>query len=386
MIQAHPNYYTVGRIQTPSKTEACILSHRFGKPVEWKFGCDETYKNYDWSAEPEQSLDFDDDRRAREIRENYEYVLIAYSGGADSHNVLMSFLRQGLYVDEIFVAHILDVAEKHVDMSGADTSQEAVEAEYKLNVAPKLESLRHLMPNTKITVVDMSERYLNFVDTDDESWILGMTEFRNAHNARFDWFHSVEFKKTLDLGKKTAVVTGLDKPRTYIKDNNFYIFFTDTAFMTGGPYAFSQKHKYSNTYIEYFYWDISTADMVCKQAHLIKKQLEINPMLVQFWDLGKIQIGYRETYRLYHEKLLISLLYTTWDNGFQATKSANGLWNTEYDRWWREIVDTKQLLLYDRGMQYVTENAGEYVMYENGVAQSLSSFTKDYKIGEINTK
>ena len=91
-------FYTVGDHKTYSKLEAIELSGKFKKPVEWKFNQVE-FENFNWTVEPPGSLEFWYKQRAQEIRNKYDYIVIWYSGGADSHNVLMSFVRNNIFVD-----------------------------------------------------------------------------------------------------------------------------------------------------------------------------------------------------------------------------------------------------------------------------------------------
>jgi hypothetical protein len=88
-------YYSCGTQLFASKIEACIHGTKTKIPVKWHFN-DETFDNYPWHIEPSESLDDLYDRRAREIREKYDYIVLAFSGGSDSNNILEAFIRQNL--------------------------------------------------------------------------------------------------------------------------------------------------------------------------------------------------------------------------------------------------------------------------------------------------
>ena len=55
--------------------------------------------NLGWRFEVISSLD--KDKYAQQLREKYDYIVLAYSGGADSCNVLNSFLDNGIPIDDI---------------------------------------------------------------------------------------------------------------------------------------------------------------------------------------------------------------------------------------------------------------------------------------------
>ena len=122
-----------------SKIEACIYSQTVNQPIKWVFGLDDVFSHYPWHVEPTETLDELYDRRARELRERYDYILLAYSGGADSHNMLMSFYRQNLHVDEIITNHISKAGNHLCDLSGTNFSPENLHAEYSLTTVPKLQ-------------------------------------------------------------------------------------------------------------------------------------------------------------------------------------------------------------------------------------------------------
>ena len=89
-------YYLCDGREFESKVQCYLYASQNNKDVQWIFN-NGALANYDFSQEPSETLDALYDRRAREIREKYDYVVLSYSGGSDSHNILMSFYRQGLH-------------------------------------------------------------------------------------------------------------------------------------------------------------------------------------------------------------------------------------------------------------------------------------------------
>ena len=104
-------YYSVGLQEFDSKIKACQLASKVLEKIQspnivkWHFN-DEIFSTYNWSIEPRESLADLYKKRAKHLREQYDYIIISYSGGADSHNVVMSFLNQGLFIDELVVTHM----------------------------------------------------------------------------------------------------------------------------------------------------------------------------------------------------------------------------------------------------------------------------------------
>lgn len=60
---------------------------------------DEWYDQHDWSVEPSESLDELYLKRARQLREKYKTLIFRYSGGADSTNILRTFVDNNIKLD-----------------------------------------------------------------------------------------------------------------------------------------------------------------------------------------------------------------------------------------------------------------------------------------------
>ena len=84
-------YYKVGDFKTYSKIEAIEISNKLKTPSQWYFN-ENVYSKINWLEEPSVDLWELYKQRARQIRENYDYVVLWYSGGSDSHNMLNAWI------------------------------------------------------------------------------------------------------------------------------------------------------------------------------------------------------------------------------------------------------------------------------------------------------
>lgn len=375
------SFYTCDGITFQSKIQACIYSQKINKPVKWVFGLHDIYSKYAWNIEPIETLDELYDRRARELREQYDYIVISYSGGADSHNVLMSFYRQGLHVDEVLTNHITKVTENVTDFSGKDYRPQNYNAEHQLNAVAKLQWIHTNMPGTLVSEVDISDAVLDSFNPIDESWVLNQNAHLNvAHRFRTNYFYLKAFKNNLDSGKKIGFVVGIDKPRTFIENNMLTLSFADATIFNSS--INDHNVDYDNVTIEPFYWANSTAPMICKQVHIIKRFIEQSPGRAYYWDTKQ---GFSfKVARTYHERWLRTLLYTTWnDSWYQADKCVY-TWNSEFDDWWRNRVKgSAQELLWNQGVEFLQKNAKDYIVYKNGKADDLKPFVVKYPICQM---
>jgi len=371
-------YYTVDGINFESKIQACIFANKHNKKVEWKFN-NEAFNTYNWNIEPEASLDQLYDRRAKDLREKYDYLILSYSGGADSHNILMAFIRQNLHIDEIVVNVMEKANSKFTIIDPNNKSNWNAGAEHRLQTVPRLKEIENTIPKTKITVLDLSDFLFNsFIEYGDASWVVDRTEGLNPLNVtRFNYTYFKEVKNQFDKNHKIGLIVGVDKPRTFIVNNELHMAFDDRSanIVPVSDYL----SDYTNSSVEFFYWSPDALDMLCKQAHVIKRYIESNLDKKHLWENFTA-----EKFRLIHERLLRTILYTTWDDSWYQADKATKDWHSEFDDWFSHgYANTASYNIWKEGLSYVENNAGKFIKYKNGIADGLLHFKYTYKIGPI---
>jgi hypothetical protein len=374
-------YYTVDGVKFESKIQACLFASQLNKKVDWNFN-KEFFSTYNWHKEPDKTLDQLYNERAKQLREQYDYLILSYSGGADSHNILMSFVRQGLHIDELIINHMSDAWKKFIVLDANQTASWNTGAEHDLHTIPMLKNVEPLIPKTKITVLDLSQNLFNtFLEAGDASWILERNEGLNPLNVtRFNYAYFDEVRKRFDKNHKIAMIVGIDKPRIVIKNNKAHLLFNDrTANIVPIKDHFLE---YTNSSLEFFYWSIDSVDMMCKQAHVVKKYIEANPQLKHLWEWNS---DYTSHFRLYQEKILRTVLYTTWNTQWFQTDKAVSDWTSEFDDWFtRGYEGHKAHSIWNDGLKYMTENVPKFLKYKNdGTPDGLVGFLQHHTIGEL---
>jgi hypothetical protein len=383
MFNKKLGYYICEGKEFNSKIHACLYSMKVKKPFYWYFNNKE-FESYDWSQEPTETLDQLYDQRAKQLREKYDYLILSYSGGSDSHNILMSFIRQGLKLDEIIVNTMEKGTKNFTELNFNNKSNKNAAAEHYLQTVPMLKKLENLLTSTKITVLDLTDHLFESLETiGDASWILNKNEQVNIAGAtRFNYIHFSDIRKKFDKNISIGLIVGLEKPRTWIKKGIFYLGFNDRP---ANIVTVAEHFKeYTNTTVEFFYWSPDAIKIVCKQAHTIKRYVEIFPDKQLLWDLDQIKEPYSIVYRLKHERILRTIIYTTWnDNWYQADKAIKD-WYSEFDAWFYEgFINTKAYHVWQEGLNYLEQNLSSiYIIKdENHRSDGLMSFIHSYKIG-----
>ena len=116
-----------------------------------------TFKLIDWTVEPPQTLKQLYTERCQQLRDKYEYLILSYSGGADSHEILYTFFENDIFIDEIQVVHYTKALERLDPFIIENDAALRQLLEYEVIVKPQLKIIAEKSPNTKITLLDASD-------------------------------------------------------------------------------------------------------------------------------------------------------------------------------------------------------------------------------------
>jgi hypothetical protein len=375
-------YYTCDGIEFHSKIEACFYGTKVAKPVKWVFN-NGIFSSFDWTVEPDETLDQLYDQRARQLREKYDYIILSYSGGADSNNIYESFRRQNLHIDEIVVNTMTQGSERFVTVDANNKDPyNAPESEHQLHLIPRLKQIEIDMPRTKINIFDMSKTLLeNMSKVEDESWIFTMKEGLNPIGiTRFNYLDFDSVKHRFDKGKSIALITGIEKLRTVIRGDRLICRFNDRSANINT--VAEHIKEYDNCTVEYFYWAPESTRMLIKQGHVIKRYLETFPEQQKFWVDDNVT---PHVTRTIHERILRTVLYSTWNNNwYQADKSVSD-WYSEFDRWFIDnYQDTRAWQNWNAGIEFVKSNLTPFLrLNPQGQIDGLKIVAHQYDLGPI---
>lgn len=173
---------------------------------------DSAFRAYNWSTPIQKSLDQLYGERAKQLREKYDYVIVAFSGGIDSTNVVDAFLNNNLKIDEIVTYWPISAIEKSLGkFNPADKSSTNLMYEWIMAAQPKLKLLEKNHPEIKITIIDWTVDAIEMVSSDQMRQLamagIFMAPILTAHIRV-----SEMMKKYAEKYKSVACITGEDKP------------------------------------------------------------------------------------------------------------------------------------------------------------------------------
>lgn len=263
--------------------------------------------------------------RAQQLRDTYKHLILYYSGGADSHNILRTFLDNNIKLDEICIKWPKFLLEgKLYKANIQDTSTKNYWSEWDFAIKPILDYLKQYHANIKITFVDYSENLNDKFICD----ILG----RSNHYAGGAMLYScVHHSK-----QNAAHIYGIDKPQLTSDGKSIKMIFTDMAATAAisspdDPYA-----------LEFFYWTPDMPQLAIEMAYQMSEHYVYNIDDRKYlwgssqWESNRDAIGN------FQHHLAIKTCYDTWDYRFQTKKAVPSLSGHDKWHWFRNYNEFKR--------------------------------------------
>ena len=378
-------YYTVGVQMFVNKIEALAESKRTNKPCQWVFNNDILDK-FDWTTPPTLSLKEVYKNRALQLREKYDYIVLNYSGGADSHNVLKAFLENNIKLDEICVRNPWKRTEKVFEVT---TNRDAGNhmSEWYLTALPDIQYIKKNHPEIHIELYDHSDDQIDFwtsSDAENNPWFLKGPGAQLSPSHAMRWKALDIYKRKFnDKGVKGCQLYGVDKPRMCYTGGNFFVFYLDAMVSTMVNFD-----GYDETYgaTELFYWSPDMPEVIKVQTHHIMNYMKQNVHL-----LPMISPEASKSYELrnQYEIMVRNLIYPYWDQTrFQVKKPSSLVW-CELDNWMYTDANADSSVIgsWEYSLDYIEQQIdSKYITYNSvGKRDGITGMTSQfYKIGEFN--
>jgi hypothetical protein len=269
-------YYLVGNKKFINKPLALIEAKKTNQDITWYFN-DDIFGSYDWSAPVERSLFDIYVDRAKQLRNRYDYLVLYYSGGADSINILWAFIANNIFLDEI-VMQLPEPARKTFNPN--DTSNRNIYGELEYAGIPWINRYSALFhPDTKIRYQDFAKPVIELLQKDDwfETNPTGTNFCISGIARQVAQVTEDHILKLIDNRKTVAQIVGVDKPLVHynVKKNQYFAYFSDVNAMHAPPVDLTQSEIFHKLYhTEFFYWTPDMPELVIKQAQLVKKNCE----------------------------------------------------------------------------------------------------------------
>lgn len=372
-------YYEVNGKRFTGKIEAILEASKTLADVRWYF-FDDQFDKIKWDVEPSLSLPDLYALRAQQIREEYDYVLVMCSGGADSTNTLLSFLNNDILVDEIVAAAPLSGLNRWSNQTNNDNVENTI-TETKETQLPFLTDISIQYPKIKITINDYFEDIFKY---EPERWLHQSADFIQATAvARYSLNKFSHLKNLAESGKRIGVVYGIDKPILAFSKGNVYVKIFDVTLNTPRP---PFDIQYPNVDVVPFYYTPKLPQLLVKQAHVLAKWIALpqNRYILSYIhdvekDVKMSAKQVRSRHSKYDRAIRPGIYPDTFKDTFQAAKPTQTFF-AEHDAWFYDLhKDTMpmQMIVSDFN-NFITKVKPKYLSHDK---TSFVAYGKEWCIG-----
>ncbi len=351
---------------------------------------EEAFSKADFTTEPKESLYELYRKRAQQLRDEYDYLIVYFSGGIDSAIILRVFLENNIKIDGVIIYGTWSLDDKLPnDMPNYNTLEQSRAG---MPFIKEMEKQYNVKLN--VCMYDAVEAFYNFTD-ENYVWSLGgNTVGPRMYSWNFVWKN--KFMQDFLMKGSVASIKGIDKPRVYIEDGKWYFGFLDTNVNDGTPSGELNARQDWDIH-EYFYWTADMPDLVIKQAHTVIDYLENNVPVDILKRITTKEASFDKiTYMNYVDPLIYSNngRWLTQEPGkpknyYGLTKPlSSGL--IQKDLWFHQFADTETKQQFDvwlSGLNLLQEKIDPMYLNKSALkVQNNEDFTNRWNtiVGEYN--
>jgi hypothetical protein len=315
-------YYQVGEFQTYHKFLAISEHRKTNKGVRWifnenEFGC------FNWKSCPDKTLTELYKERAEQLRNDYDVLVLAYSGGSDSQTVLDTFVDNNIFIDHIFSNNAIKGTKDPYAHFNEEITKVAI---------PHLNKISNKIKHTQTHIIDQTDAIIDsFKEVD---WWVNYNNMLAPNcvtrSTMREWY--LPFKELINSGKSVAFIWGKEKPQICYDDDRPYTYFLDYVDNNTSPYTQNRSNK--GWFDEFFFHDPNWPEIPCRQSHDVLNRLKeksISKNLLQESPTLHGQCPYTKKYL--STDGLVSIIYPTWNTEtFCNGKSHSVVWGKR-DQW-----------------------------------------------------
>lgn len=332
---------------TKNKVDALTVATRL---LRNGINCNVTYlwyhdiwKNFDRNLLGKISLQELYKQRAQQIRDKYDEIILYYSGGADSNNVLMTFLKNKIKFEYLYVRWPFSMVGKGIYKPNTyDKTAANYWSEWDFVLKKDLDWIRSTHPEIKILTSDWLSDSVR-EDFYNDNTFLKLDHFHSAVNFFRMTNFSNEEKLLIKKNKKVANVWGTDKPILGMQaDGTVGFIFRDAEF------AFPETLEGAEDFQELFYYSSEFPLLPVEMAYQVYLYYKSNPQLKSILDNNTMQVIPNYFIKghnfMMHNHVCKKVCYPDWNfSRFQADKPTHAA-RFEKDFWFYENQDFSKLV------------------------------------------
>jgi hypothetical protein len=318
-------YWAVDNLKFDYKFDALRAATLSNGNVSFVFH-DHVWDNFDRTQLGKQSINSLYRERAQQLRDTYDYLILYYSGGSDSHTILRTFLDNNIKIDELCIKWPKPFRDGRLYVvNSQDTSARNYWSEWDYCVKPVLDILKSTHPEIYINIIDYAE---DFDTIKMESVFKKSFHVRSGGCMIYTSSHSNTERKSI------GHIYGVDKPILSLKNDTFRMHFSDI-----GISVISKLHD-DDTDTECFFWSADMPILAYEMAYQTAEYY-IKHESARKYLWGQNNEIPDTVAKRYQADVAIRMIYETWDYRFQSDKPTfrPGVHNSEKFFWFAELPE-----------------------------------------------
>jgi hypothetical protein len=326
-------YYQVGNQAFNYKIRALQEATRTNQLAQWVFN-DDVYSAMDWQTPLHLSLNEIYRIRAQQLRQKYDYLVLYFSGGADSTVALQSFVNNNIKLDEIVVGWPVSQSQGTYTPNFNDTSAHNMMSEWDYSIKPKLDWIAQYHPDIRITVCDILQTPKNNHFNEDLMTLVDNHSYIGINrNQEFD----LVLRERTKTHPNIAGIAGTAPLECAVADGKYLV----TYFIDSAINGFLKNDESKNDYvrnIEFFFWTPDFPELVREQSHVMMNYLNANPDAQTLLPHVKLKNqGLDFVYQPdaeFRRTLKKKVLYPSWKETLQVDKPGDVIGFSAWQGWW----------------------------------------------------
>jgi hypothetical protein len=250
---------------------------------------DQWWNQADWTVEPPESLEELYLKRARDLRSKYKTLILRFSGGSDSYNVIRTFIDNDIKIDVV-------VVNEYYGLTNTDRYLHPSSAEKIMRTMPLLNEIKAQGVEFELLKLDNSLLFTRLPDHPNWIFHCNMPRFRLGEFAGPRTVLHPELKKYNN--PDTCIISGHDKPNIHFKAKKLW------SFTVGDTTACLCDPGHSHMVQEPFYHTADMPELVVKQCHVLKSYAQANE---DTWPWHRVQF-------FGDKKWLVPIIYSKYFN------------------------------------------------------------------------
>jgi hypothetical protein len=253
--------------------------------------------------------------RAQQLRDQYDYVILAFSGGSDSDTALRAFTNNNIKLDEVWYDQPFEFISRSNYVLNTSTDSNNMVSEWFLVIKPELEKLQVSNPEIKIHCSDSC-----MIFDENKHEIAAELTTGLAWHGISRWHYIDQYINTLrSKHKRICLIIGVDKFMPLLDHKSYGFVFND------GP-TFNKRD-----YTEYFFWTPDMPEILTEQAHNVWDYLQHNLRHIVTRKMNFLNDALAWTIRSKSMDQLIKMrTYPTWDLTKHQVDKQTVLFNNQF--------------------------------------------------------